>query len=152
MTEKKKNIKQNQQREDAHGKIPEESRHEFPTPLLRDSHGVHLIPQQQVVTICDMSSTRVLLGTGHMGSPIPGTDQNSRLPDGKKVFSIKKKPKTKKKNHCWYNKAPPLHEGMAGPPEMQVPRAQPCSHAFPSKDSSLGPERWLFSAACDSKF
>lgn len=90
---KKKNIKQNQQREDAHGKIPEESRHEFPTPLLRDSHGVHLIPQQQVVTICDMSSTRVLLGTGHMGSPIPGTDQNSRLPDGKKVFSMKKKKK-----------------------------------------------------------
>lgn len=100
-----------------------------------DSHRTHSIPS---TTSCDNTShviyhgsslqtpcPGILLVAGHMGSPLPSTYKDSRLPEGKQVFSIKK--------YCLYNK-PPLSENGGTLLRSKVPAmGQPCRKTFVSK-------------------
>lgn len=71
-------------------KIPEESRREFLTLLPTDSHGAHLILQQQAVTTCDMSSTRVFTGDWSHGRSSPRHGSKCQAPRWKAHLQHKK--------------------------------------------------------------
>ena len=54
-------------------------------PLAVIMHVKHHLSGSLIVTLC---LDFFLLGAAHKVAPVPGTDQNSRLLEGKQVFSI----------------------------------------------------------------
>ena len=53
-------------------------------PLVVTTHVKHHLSESLLVTLCP----EFLLGAARKVAPVPGTDQNSRLLEGKQVFSI----------------------------------------------------------------